>query len=161
MTAGDVALKAGVERFLFKEARLLDEGRFDDWLALFAEDGMYWVPSQPGQTDPLTTASIMYEDVAVLEMRVRRMAHPRAYALDPAPRTTHLVGNVDIEDARGDLVIAASALVMTEFRGHDIATYSGRVRHELRPAGDSYLIRLKRVDLINCDGVHGVMTIPF
>ena len=161
MSDADTGLRARVERFLFEEAQLLDEGRFDEWLALYAEDAVYWVPSQPGQNDPQHTASIMYEDVAVLEMRVRRLSHPRAYAFDPAPRTTHLVGNVVVEDARDGLVIVASALVMTEFRGDAITTYSGRVRHELRPQGDSFLIARKRVDLINCDGVHGVITVPF
>ena len=161
MSDGGSGLRAQVERFLFEEARLLDEGRFDDWLALYAEDAIYWVPSEPGQDDPHHTVSIMYEDMAVLEMRVRRLSHPRAYAFDPAPRTTHLVGNVIVEEANQDLVVAASALVMTEFRGEAMTTYSGRVRHELRPAGDGFLIARKRVDLINCDGVHGVITVPF
>lgn len=161
MTALDPDLKHRVETFLFEEARRLDEGRFEDWLDLYAEDCLYWVPSQPGQDDPLTTASIMYEDMAVLEMRVRRLGHPRAYAVDPAPRTTHLVGNVVVEDARDDRVAASSVLVMTEFRGEAMTTYSGRAQHDLRPEGDGFLIVRKRIDLINCDGVHGVITVPF
>ena len=38
---------AACERFLIHEARLLDEARFDEWLALFTADAWYWVPSQP------------------------------------------------------------------------------------------------------------------
>jgi hypothetical protein len=43
------------ERFLLHEARLLDEARFDDWLALFTPDAWYWVPSAPDQDNPHDT----------------------------------------------------------------------------------------------------------
>src|SRR5262249_14385542 len=43
------------ERFLLHEARLLDEGKFDDWLALFTPDAWYWVPSEPDQDNPHDT----------------------------------------------------------------------------------------------------------
>lgn len=161
MSAGNAVSKAAVEDFLIREARLLDEGKFEDWLALFADDGTYWVPSEPGQTDPKNVASIMYEDTAVLEMRVQRLAHPRAYALDPTPRTTHLVSNVTVEEPAGDRIVTRAAFVMTEYRGGPLTTYSGQLTHHLRPAGDSFEIVLKRVDLVNCDGVHGIMTVPF
>ncbi|MBV9969377.1 MAG: hypothetical protein JO228_05285 [Xanthobacteraceae bacterium] len=65
------------EEFLLYEARLLDEARFDDWLALFTPDAWYWVPSQPNQPDPLETVSLIYDDRRLLETRVRRLASPR------------------------------------------------------------------------------------
>jgi 3-phenylpropionate/cinnamic acid dioxygenase small subunit len=46
-------------RFVYHEARLLDEQRFDEWLALFAADGRYWMPLEYGQTDRRLTASLM------------------------------------------------------------------------------------------------------
>ena len=45
-------MKHELEAFVLREARLLDERRFADWLALFAEDGVYWVPTLPGQASP-------------------------------------------------------------------------------------------------------------
>ncbi len=56
------------------------------------------MPSQPGQTDPLGVASIMYEDHAILSMRVQRLLEARALVLTPMPRTTHLVSNIEVED---------------------------------------------------------------
>src|SRR6266511_5835490 len=53
---------ARCERFLMHEARLLDDARFDDWLALFTADGWYWVPSEPEQGNPHDTVSLMYDD---------------------------------------------------------------------------------------------------
>ena len=71
------------ETFLIHEARLLDEGFFDDWLALFTEDARYWVPIQANQTDPFETVSLMYDDRRLLETRVRRLSDPRIYSQEP------------------------------------------------------------------------------
>ena len=52
-----------IEEFLYHEARLLDDRQFEDWMALFAKDGVYWIPAMPEQEDPLGEASIAYEDL--------------------------------------------------------------------------------------------------
>ena len=87
------------EQFLLHEARLLDEGRFDEWLALFTPDASYWVPSEPDQKSPLDTVSLIYDDRRLLETRVRRLASPRIYSQEPRSRTSRIVTNVTIEDA--------------------------------------------------------------
>ena len=68
------------------EARLLDEAKFDDWLALFTADAWYWVPSEPDQDNPHDTVSLMYDDRRLLETRVRRLASPRMYSQEPRSR---------------------------------------------------------------------------
>src|SRR5215475_4690217 len=85
------------EAFLIHEARLLDEGYFDDWLALFTPDARYWVPSQADQSDPFETVSLMYDDRLLLETRVRRLSDPRIYSQEPRSRTSRTVTNVSIE----------------------------------------------------------------
>jgi benzoate/toluate 1,2-dioxygenase beta subunit len=80
---------------MFHEAWLLDSGRFDDWLDLFADDGIYRVPSEPQQTVPIETANIIYEDLSLMRMRVQRGDHPQVHALEPGPRTLHTVDNVE------------------------------------------------------------------
>src|SRR5215471_13286840 len=87
------------EQFLLHEARLLDEARFDDWLALFTSDAWYWVPSQPDQPDPHETVSLIYDDRRLLETRVRRLASPRMYSQEPRSRTSRIIANVSIEAA--------------------------------------------------------------
>src|SRR4029077_1824519 len=86
------------EQFLLHEARLLDEGRFGEWLALFTPDARYWVPSEPDQKSPLDTVSLIYDDRRLLETRVRRLASPRIYSQEPRSRTSRVVTNVTIED---------------------------------------------------------------
>src|SRR5262245_7246225 len=90
------------EQFLVHEARLLDEARFDEWLALFTADAWYWVPSQPNQDNPRDTVSLIYDDRRLLETRVRRLASPRIYSQEPPSRTSRMIGNVTLEDSAAD-----------------------------------------------------------
>src|SRR5581483_1597168 len=141
----DYATQRRVEQFLHKEARLLDAGRFGDWLKLYEPQGIYWMPSQPGQTDPLNVASIMYEDHAILSIRVQRLLEARALVLTPMPHTTHLVSNIEAEDDRGEIVVDA-AFICVEHQAGQQRVYSGRHSHRLVPAGDTFRIKMKRVD---------------
>ena len=61
MSGSQIAPKE-VMAFLISEARLLDERRWEEWLALFAKDGWYWVPIEEKQSNPKTTISLMYDD---------------------------------------------------------------------------------------------------
>ena len=67
------ALSPGVmeelQAFAFEEARLLDSGAFEAWADLFAEDGVYWVPSEPGQVSPEDTLSLFHETRPLLKLR--------------------------------------------------------------------------------------------
>lgn len=167
-SSGD--LKGEAEAFLIAEAHLLDSGRFEEWLALFAEDGFYWVPAAPGQADPLNHLSIFYEDKSVLAMRVRRLAHPRLYSALPPPRTAHLVGNVTAAHAAepGIDCEARSTLMVAEYRAGqgggdgrgDRRLWAGRQLHRLRRTPAGWRIVLKRVDLIDCDAAHGILAVP-
>jgi benzoate/toluate 1,2-dioxygenase beta subunit len=155
-----VDLQHEVEQFLFHEAWLLDTGAFNEWLTLFTEDGLYWIPSQPEQTDPLETVSIVYEDLTVLRMRVKRLYHPRAHAMDPVPRTTHSLSNIML-DEHDDLVIARAILTVSEYRDEQTKIYNARTCHQLRREQQTLRIAHKRVDLLDCDGTHGLISIPF
>jgi benzoate/toluate 1,2-dioxygenase subunit beta len=156
-------LDRAAEKFLYREARLLDAGDFAGWLALFAADGVYWVPSRSDQTDPRTVPSIVYEDRALLEIRIGRLSHPHVYAASPRPRTTHVVGNVEIlhRDEAARTCEVEAAFVMTEYRDDARRMFSGRTRHTLAHDRDGFRIALKRVDLVDCDGVHRPIVVPF
>lgn len=83
------------ERFLFTEARLLDERRFDDWEALFTEDGVYLVPIDP-QKDPSSSISIIYDDRRRLSERVFRQLKTPVLDQNPPSRTIRFVSNVEV-----------------------------------------------------------------
>ena len=154
---------AAVAAFLYREARLLDERRFEQWRDLFAADGVYWVPARAGQTDPLHEVSIFYDDPAMMAARIRRLRHPRIHAETPESRAVRSVSNIEVlPPAEAGLVEARSVLAMTEFRAGRQTAYHGRVAWRLVPAAEGdFRIRLKRVDLVNAEGMHQGMTVPF
>jgi 3-phenylpropionate/cinnamic acid dioxygenase small subunit len=154
---------AAVAAFLHREARLLDERRFEAWRDLFAADGVYWMPARAEQTDPLHEVSIFYDDPAMMAARIRRLRHPRMHAEIPPSRAVRSVSNVEVlpKGAEG-LVEARSVLLMTEFRAGVQTIYHGRVTWRLTPMAEGeFRIRLKRVDLVNAEGMHRGMTVPF
>jgi 3-phenylpropionate/cinnamic acid dioxygenase small subunit len=104
------------EEFLVHEARLLDEGRFDEWLSLFTADAWYWVPSEPNQASPRDTISLIYDDRRLLETRVRRLASPRIYSQEPRSRTSRIIANVTIEEAQGSACTVRSKFQLLEYR---------------------------------------------
>ena len=164
--AADIDLRA-VEQFLYREALLLDEKRWAEWLALYTEDCFYWVPSVPGQKDPVDTISLYAEDRMRMEMRIIRITHPHAWSQDFPTRMSHVVGNVMLDpegskgaeggiDPKAELVVR-STLHILEHRKEEQRLFGGTVRHWLRRAGGDFRIVLKRIDLVNCDAPMEVM----
>ena len=149
-----------VELFLLREAKLLDVGDFQAWLALYEPQGIYWMPSQPGQRDAKTVASIIYEDHAILAIRVRRLLEARALVLTPMPRTAHLVSNIEVTNNTADEFTTEAVFICIEHQGDERRLYSGRQSHQLIRHNGSFRIALKRVDLVDSDGKHAPMTIP-
>ena len=140
------------EQFLYHEARLLDEQRYEEWLGLFTDDATYWVPLEQGQQDPHATSSIIHDDRTLLELRVKQIRHPRAHARLPLARTVHQIGNImELGEADGELRIG-STLTLVEFRNEKQRVYGARVEHQLRRERDSFRIARKRIDLVNSEG---------
>jgi len=140
------------ELFLFHEAWLLDHFDFEAWLDLYTDDAVYWVPLEVGQSDPLTTHSLVYDDKRLMQIRVRQQTHPRAHARLPLSRTVHQVGNVqaqDIDEA-GEQTIR-STLILFEYRRERQRSFAANVVHRLRLQGNAWKILHKRVDLINSE----------
>jgi 3-phenylpropionate/cinnamic acid dioxygenase small subunit len=149
------------EQFLLHEARLLDDARFDDWLALFTPDAWYWVPSEPDQADPHETVSLIYDDRRLLETRVRRLASPRMYSQEPRSRTSRVVANVSIEAAERGAATVRAKFVMIEFRRDSQRLFGGTTLHRLVATEHGLRIAWKRVNLVNCDAPMDGITVPF
>ena len=139
-----------VAAFIYQEARLLDEKRFDEWYELFAEDGYYWVPLVPGQTDPLLHNSLAYEDKLLLKLRIERLKLPTAYAQKPASRCHHLMQAPEVEKAFGGFLVRTPFLY-TETRGDESQRYAATAWHTLVESREGLRIRLKKVEILNAD----------
>lgn len=143
--------------FVYAEARMLDEQRFDDWLALFTDDGRYWMPLVPGQQDPRLHASLLYEDRLLLQVRIERLRGQRTFSQQPKSRCHHLLQQPGIElrdDAAGRYTLR-TAFHYVETRLDAQTLYAGWATHELVAQGDALRMQLKRVDLVNCDAAFG------
>ena len=88
-----------LEAFLFREARLADENRYDEWFALWTEDVRYWVPVNIDDYDPDEHVSIIYDDRERLELRISRLKSGGAWAQEPQSRMRRLISNIEIEPA--------------------------------------------------------------
>jgi benzoate/toluate 1,2-dioxygenase subunit beta len=147
-----------VENFLYREARLMDEHAYDEWLALWTDDALYWVPCNEDDFDPERHVSIVYENKARLEDRIARLKSGAAYAQDPKSRLSRVVSNLEIEDANDTEAIVRSTFNVTALRRGRMDIFAGRAIHKLRPEGDSFKIAYKKVLLINNDVVINNLT---
>ena len=154
--------RAAAEEFLIRETRLLDERRFREWMALFTEDGVYWVPAAPGQKSPHDQASLFFDDRELMRTRVDRLEHPLIHVQTPPSRTVHLVTNVAVEApdaATGDAVVISNVM-MVEYRLDRQRIFAGRQTHRLRYENAAWRIASKRVDLVNCDSAFEAIAVP-
>ena len=142
---------------LYLEAACLDQRRWRDWLALFTEDTVYWIPAWDGEheltTDPDSEMSLIYYDGrAGLEDRVYRLESGLSGAAKPLPRTCHLVTNVRVEAIEPERVRVASSWLTQIYvqRKKRVDSFSGFYEHLLRREPDGRLrIERKKIVVIN------------
>jgi benzoate/toluate 1,2-dioxygenase subunit beta len=146
--------KREVEQFLYWQAECLDDKRWQEFIDLFAADGTYWMPAHPEQTTGDGVPSIFWEDRNLMNVRLKRLGHPRAWSQKTAWGTNHVIGNVIIEteDAKSGTVVARSRFHMMEFRNDSTRHFAGSYIHHLRRTKDGLRITLQRVDMVNAQG---------
>jgi 3-phenylpropionate/cinnamic acid dioxygenase small subunit len=143
--------------FVVREARLIDLQRFDEWLDMYADDAFYWMPLEWNQTDPRLTCSLMYEDKLLLSIRVERLKGARTFSQKPKSRCHHVLQTpqVDSRDANANRYVTWTPIHYVETRMDEQALYAAWLTHHLSVEDGRLRIKLKRVDLINCDAAFG------
>jgi 3-phenylpropionate/cinnamic acid dioxygenase small subunit len=132
------------------EARLLDERRYDEWLALFADDGRYWVPLQgAAQQEGAPHNALADEDRLLLQLRVERLKNPRAHSQHPASRCQHVLQAATVTLDEPERCELRTPFVYIESRGERHLMLAGACSHRLVKIGGAWRIRLKRVDLLD------------
>ncbi len=148
----DVAVRDEFRRFLEREARFLDQLRYDDWLAMYAAECVYWVPSTPKAGDPRREIAIMFDDRRRLEDRIYRMRTGFAWSQAPASRTVRLVTNVEVfSTVRDDARMVRSNFLISEFWGDETRQLTGWAAHRVVRDHAGWKIQAKQVNLIECD----------
>jgi 3-phenylpropionate/cinnamic acid dioxygenase small subunit len=147
--AHPASLQQRVEQFLFHQSELLDGKHWGAVIDLFEDDGIYWMPVTPEQTEWLDSPSIFAEDKRMMQIRMGRVTHPNAWSQAPNWGTSHLVGNVVIESVSEDELVVRSRFQMIELRRDDLRHFAGTYTHTLKLHGEQFKIALQRVDMLN------------
>ena len=140
-----------LSRFVEDEVALLDDGRYDDWLGLFAADGHYWVPLLGArQADPHTHNSIAYEDRLLLQLRIERLKNPRAHSQHPPSQGQHVLQRSRVEsvDPGSGVAVLRTPFIYIEARGERELLLTGLYRHTLVREAGELRMQHKRVDLL-------------
>ena len=148
-------LQHAVEQFLYRQAELLDGKRWQDYIDLFAEDGIYWMPAKPEDKTWDGMPSIFAEDRNLMTVRMNRVLHPDAWSQRPLWGTNHVVSNVVIrKTSPSEDVEVTSRFHMMELRRDDVRHFAGSYSHSLRKTKTGYQIALQRVDMTNAQAAY-------
>jgi len=150
------ALWLELMEFYIREAWLLDERRLREWVDLFTEDVLYFMPRRKNvprreahrEVTPLGDLALLEEDKRYLEMRVARLDSGMAWAEDPPSRTRHLVGNLLVQPLDGGLIQAKTAFLV--YRSHletDQQLFAGCREDVLRPVDGAWRIARRTIVL--------------
>lgn len=143
--------KLEIEQFLIKEAALLDQDKLSEWLELYSDNAIYWIPCGGNDRDPDLHVSIVYDDRIRLGERVSRLQGGLAYGQEPRSKVCRMISNVDIVEKDEKNMVVHSNFVIVELRRSIQTVYAGRNIHHLIKNGDQWKIEKKTVQLINND----------
>lgn len=137
-----------VEDFLFAEAALLDEFRFDEWLRLFRDDAHYLIPPlDVREASPSDSLYLVMDDMSRLRSRVQQYRGRAMWVENPPSRTRRLIANTRIL-ARGDEGLRVSAnFVVYRMRHELVDAYVGRYEHLLVAQEGGLLFRERKAVL--------------
>jgi len=141
-----------VAAFLYREARLMDEHRYQEWLTLWeSSDTLYWVPCNDDDIDPRRQVSIIYDDHDRLVQRVERLVSGTVLALQPVPKMRRIVSNIETEQEAPDVIAVRSNFILATARAGHQELWAGHVLHRLRMRDGTHRILSKKVLLNNSD----------
>jgi benzoate/toluate 1,2-dioxygenase subunit beta len=151
------ATRREIEDFLFYEARLADESRYEEWETLVTDDMHYWVPAAGADYDPASRLSYVNDNRSRLATRIRQLKTGLRHAQTPPSAMRRLVSNVEIlsaDDESGEYQVGSNFVLyeLAHQATGDIRIWAGRTIHRLRRVEGKLRIAAKRVDLVNASG---------
>ena len=142
-----------VADFLYREARLADEARYAEWLALWTDDGVYWVPATTDAgADPERHLSHIYDNRARIDTRVKLLQTGVRHSQEPASLMRRLISNIEVTAAEPGELDAESNFILAELAvqaKHELHWWAGRTSHRLRRVAGDLRMSRKTVVLVN------------
>jgi 3-phenylpropionate/cinnamic acid dioxygenase small subunit len=152
LAVADPVVRDQFRQLLEREARLLDQLRFDEWLALYAPECIYWVPATPAGCDPRREVAISFDDRRRIEDRIYRLRTGYAWSQAPKSRTVRMISNVEVfATAEAATRMVRSNFLISEFRPDGTRFLSGWCGHRFVRRAGNWEIEVRQVNLIDCD----------
>jgi 3-phenylpropionate/cinnamic acid dioxygenase small subunit len=150
-TIAMTATASDLEKFVYREAQLLDEQRYEEWLELLADDVLYWVPNFVDNAAPGDFGVIVREDKLGLKARVARFRHSQNPTQKPAARTVHYLTNVVATSDGDGLAEVKANLLLYVSKNQRLMQHPGRIEYRLLQQGGDWRISRKKIYLITND----------
>lgn len=150
-----MSLQQSLQNFVWQENALLDEGRFDEWYELFAQDGLYWIPGESGQESPEGRMCIALENRMLMRLRIDRLSHHRAFSLQPGVRGLRVIQHPRVQSEHPDedgCYTVRTNLIYSEYQKQKTEVLPATASYRLRAVDQAWEIVEKRVDLLSVDG---------
>jgi 3-phenylpropionate/cinnamic acid dioxygenase small subunit len=147
----DRSLLEEVTQFIYREARLADEHEYEAWEALWAEDGIYWIPANGTDGDPEQDMSIIYDNRSRIALRVKQLLTGRHFSQSPRSPLRRIVSNVEILGGDDTTIRAAANAMVFESHVRGDTIWASRNEYTLRREADGLRMVLKKVMLVNND----------
>ncbi len=151
--AADTAIRDAIITLVKEERDCLDKSNLKGWMSLFCTDGVYWMPSHPGQTDPHQEISLLYEDRHLMEIRAENFGDPMSPAMAHPVRSCRLIEIKSVTPARardGSWQALANFHAVLYHREEQFL-FAGQYEYLVQFVEGRPLIKQKRVDLVNID----------
>tara|TARA_R110001606_G_scaffold74778_10_gene173371 strand:- start:33206 stop:33697 length:492 start_codon:yes stop_codon:yes gene_type:complete len=144
-------LLSEVTQFIYREARFQDDHAYDDWEALWTDDGVYWIPANGDHSDPERDMSIVYDNRSRIALRIRQLHTGKRHAQAPRSRLRRVVSNVEVLDEGGDEIRAISNALVFESNLRGDIVWASRNEYLLRRVDGELRMARKTVHLVNND----------
>jgi benzoate/toluate 1,2-dioxygenase beta subunit len=148
----DVQVREQCRMLLDREARLLDQGRYKEWLQLYAERCVVWVPGAEPAGDPRREVTVFFDDRQRLEDRIYRLGTGKAWSQVPPSRTVRVVSNVEVfRTQERTVLMVRSNVLLAEFRAGETRTLAAWCGYRLRRRQVGWEIEAKQLNLVDRD----------
>ncbi len=138
-----------VTQFIYREARLQDEHRYDEWESLWTDDGVYWVPANGEGGDPEQVMSIIYDNRSRIALRIRQYHTGKRFSQTPQSRLRRLISNIEVmEDDGSELSVGSNVLIFENQTRGDVL-WAARTEYRLRRVDGALRMARKTVNLVN------------
>ena len=152
-----------LENFIYREAMLMDTGRYEEWLELYADESTYWIPTWASEAETITNradeTSLVNWDRNNLREYVERLRSGEAHIMIPQPRSTRYITNVLVEETAENEYIVNSNWLMHDYRIDHTKPmqqfFGGSMEHRIVRVDGQLKIKSKKVIVINDDMTYG------